>query len=93
MQIRKEVSQEAVTSANRMGVLPENIKVYPYVDRLDVLSRADVFITHCGMNSVSESLYMAKPMILYPQTHEQEAVARRLDLYIYIYYHCLMKTL
>jgi MGT family glycosyltransferase len=60
-----------------LGELPENIKVYPYVDQLDVLSKADAFITHCGMNSVSESLYMATPMILYPQTGEQQAVARR----------------
>ncbi|MDE7233078.1 MAG: glycosyl transferase, partial [Lachnospiraceae bacterium] len=60
-----------------LGTLPDNISVYPYVDQLDVLSRADVFITHCGMNSVSESLYMAAPMILYPQTGEQRAVARR----------------
>ena len=29
------------------------------------------------MNSVSESLYMATPMVLYAQTNEQEAVARR----------------
>ena len=29
------------------------------------------------MNSVSESLYMAAPMVLYPQTGEQAAVARR----------------
>jgi len=60
-----------------LGELPENIKVYPYVDQLDVLSKADAFITHCGMNSVSESLYMATPMVLYPQTGEQHAVARR----------------
>lgn len=60
-----------------LGVLPENIQVYPYVDQLAVLARADVFITHCGMNSVSESLYMAAPMVLYPQTGEQWAVARR----------------
>ena len=60
-----------------LGELPDNIKVEPYVDQLDVLSRADVFITHCGMNSVSESLYMATPMVLYAQTNEQEAVARR----------------
>lgn len=61
----------------KLGELPDNIQVYPYVDQLDVLSRADAFITHCGMNSVSESLYMATPMILYPQTGEQKAVARR----------------
>lgn len=59
------------------GKLPENIKVESYVDQLNVLSKADVFITHCGMNSVSESLYMATPMVLYAQTNEQEAVARR----------------
>ena len=60
-----------------LGDIPDNVQVYPYVDQLDVLSKADVFITHCGMNSVSESLYMATPMVLYPQTGEQQAVARR----------------
>ncbi|MCR4563627.1 MAG: glycosyl transferase [Clostridiales bacterium] len=60
-----------------LGELPENVKVFPYVDQLDILSKADAFITHCGMNSVSESLYMATPMVLYPQTGEQQAVARR----------------
>lgn len=60
-----------------LGELPERVKVYPYVDQLEILSRADTFITHCGMNSVSESLYMATPMLLYPQTSEQHAVARR----------------
>lgn len=61
----------------KLGVLPENVQVYPYVDQLAVLAKADVFITHCGMNSVSESLYMATPLTLYPQTGEQQAVARR----------------
>ena len=60
-----------------LGELPENIKVYDHVNQLDVLSKANAFITHCGMNSVSESLYMATPMVLYAQTNEQEAVARR----------------
>ena len=61
----------------KLGVPPENFRLQPYVNQLEVLSRADVFITHCGMNSVSESLYMAAPMVLYPQTGEQAAVARR----------------
>lgn len=60
-----------------LGDLPNNISIYPYVDQLEILSKASVFITHCGMNSVSESLYMATPMVLYPQTGEQQAVARR----------------
>lgn len=61
----------------KLGALPGNVQVYPYVDQLAVFAGADVFITHCGMNSVSESLYMAAPLVLYPQTGEQQAVARR----------------
>lgn len=64
-------------SREALGELPDNVQVFPYVDQLAILSKADAFITHCGMNSVSESLYMAAAMILYPQTSEQKAVARR----------------
>ena len=79
----KNLDADAVISCGNavnpeeLGDLPDNVRVYPSVDQLDILSRADAFITHCGMNSVSESLYMATPMILYPQTSEQKAVARR----------------
>ena len=62
-----------------LGELPENVQVFPYVDQLGVLAKTSVFITHCGMNSVSESLYMAAPAVLYPQTAEQQAVARRTE--------------
>lgn len=57
--------------------LTENVKVYSKVNQLEVLSKANVFLTHNGMNSTSESLYMATPMVLFPQTNEQRAVARR----------------
>lgn len=60
-----------------LGSLPSNVQVFRSVDQPEVLSRANVFLTHCGMNSVSESLYMATPMVLFPQTNEQRAVARR----------------
>lgn len=71
------ISHGKYMDPKKLGELPENVQAFPYVDQLEVLSRADVFITHCGMNSVSESLYMATPMVLYPQTSEQRAVARR----------------
>ena len=57
--------------------LPENITIQPYVDQLSVLAEASVFLTHCGMNSASEGLYMGVPEILFPLTGEEEAVARR----------------
>lgn len=71
------ISHGKYMDPKKLGELPDNVQAFPYVDQLEVLSRADVFINHCGMNSVSESLYMATPMVLYPQTSEQRAVSRR----------------
>ena len=34
-------------------------------------------MTHCGMNSVSESLYFEVPLVMIPQTPEQKGVAER----------------
>lgn len=59
--------------------LPANIEIYESVDQMAVLSISDVFITHCGMNSASEGLYYCVPLILFPQTSEQEAVAKRTE--------------
>ena len=64
-----------IVSTDEFGVLPENIEVYPCVDQIAVLKKADVFISHCGMNSVSESLYFEVPVICLPQTAEQKGVA------------------
>ncbi len=59
------------------GTLPEHVEVYPSVDQIAVLQKADVFLTHCGMNSVSEALYFGVPLALLPRTKEQEGVAER----------------
>ncbi len=59
--------------------LPENIQIYESVDQMAVLSIADAFITHCGMNSASEGLYFQVPLVLFPQTPEQGAVAKRVE--------------
>lgn len=60
-----------------LGQLPENILVFSHVDQIAVLQQADVFLSHCGMNSVSESLYCRVPLVLHPQTAEQGGVATR----------------
>ena len=59
------------------GTLPNNIEIYPTVDQIAVLEQADAFLTHCGMNSVSEALYFGVPLIMLPQTSEQKGVAAR----------------
>lgn len=60
-----------------LGALPENVSVYRQVDQIAVLDQADVFVSHCGMNSVSESLYFGVPLVMLPQTSEQKGVAHR----------------
>ena len=66
-----------LVSVEDFGKLPENISVYSHVDQIAVLEKADVFVSHCGMNSVSESLYFEVPLVMLPQTSEQKGVAER----------------
>lgn len=68
------------TNADHFDDLPENIQVHESVDQMAVLSIADAFITHCGMNSASEGLYFGVPLVLFPQTPEQDAVAKRAEV-------------
>ncbi len=65
------------TNTDHFDNVPENIQIYESVDQMAVLSISDAFITHCGMNSASEGLYFGVPLILFPQTPEQGAVAKR----------------
>ena len=65
-------------SIEQFGDLPQNISIFQNVDQIAVLEKADVFISHCGMNSASESLYYGVPLIMLPQTSEQSAVAERI---------------
>ena len=59
--------------------IPNNFIVKKHVDQIAVLEVSDVFITHCGMNSVSEALYYGIPLVLFPQTTEQKGVASRVE--------------
>ena len=67
------------TNTDHFDDLPENIQVHESVDQMAVLSIADAFITHCGMNSASEGLYYGVPLVIFPQTPEQDAVAKRTE--------------
>ena len=67
------------TNPEHLDHLPDNIQIYETVDQMAVLSIADAFITHCGMNSASEGLYFKVPLVLFPQTPEQGAVAKRTE--------------
>ena len=63
----------------KLGEIPNNFIVKKHVDQIAVLEITDVFVTHCGMNSVSEALYYGIPLVLFPQTTEQKGVANRVN--------------
>ena len=56
--------------------VPSNIRIFSSVPQTEVLKIADVFVTHGGMNSVSESLVYGKPMVVIPFTADQPVNAR-----------------
>lgn len=55
-----------------------NIYIYKFVDQLEVLSKASLFITHAGFNSIYEGLYFTVPMLMIPHIPEQHFNASRI---------------
>jgi MGT family glycosyltransferase len=62
-----------------LGKLPPNIYAYSFVPQLEVLSRADLFITHGGMNSVTEAIYFGVPMLVMPVINDQPINAAQVE--------------
>lgn len=61
-----------------LGRLPDNVRAYSFVPQMQVLSHADVFATHCGMNSVNEAIAYGVPMVAMPVMNDQPVNAARL---------------
>ena len=61
-----------------LGDLPGNVRAYSFVPQMQVLAHADVFATHCGMNSVNEALLQGVPMVCLPVKNDQPGNAARL---------------
>ncbi len=59
--------------------LPANFLIAPHVPQLEILSRADLFISHGGMNSTMESLSFGVPLVVVPQMWEQEMNGHRVQ--------------
>ena len=56
--------------------IPNNVHIYNFVPQLQVLKIADVFVTHGGMNSVSEALVCGTSMVVIPFVSDQPVNAR-----------------
>lgn len=54
-----------------------NVRVEPYVDQVEVLRQASVYVTHHGLNSTHEAVFHEVPMISSPLFGDQPALAAR----------------
>ncbi|WP_447038489.1 macrolide family glycosyltransferase [Streptomyces sp. DSM 118878] len=54
-----------------LGPLPLNVELHSAVPQLQVLARANAFLTHGGMGSTLEGLYFGVPMVAVPQGFDQ----------------------
>jgi MGT family glycosyltransferase len=73
------LSTGARVEIDALGEPPANVLVRAHVPQLEILRRASAFVTHGGMNSVSESLFNGVPVAVIPHMSEQEIVGRRVE--------------
>ena len=67
-----EKTYEKYSSSNT-----ERILFVPHTPQVEILKRAHLFITHAGMNSVSEAMQFGVPIICLPLSGDQPFVAWR----------------
>ena len=63
----------------KLGKLPENFIVRNHIPQIAVLKQASLFITHGGMNSVSEAMIHGVPMLVIPFVSDQPVNARQVE--------------
>ncbi len=64
---------------SRLKHIPENFVIRNRVPQIAVLKQASLFITHGGMNSVSESMLHGVPMVVIPFVSDQPVNARQVE--------------
>ena len=64
---------------SRLKHIPENFVIRNPVPQITVLKQASLFITHGGMNSVSEAMVSGVPMLVIPFVSDQPVNARQVE--------------
>lgn len=68
-----------LSTKNQLKNVPSNFHIYNHVPQTEVLKITDLFITHGGMNSVSEALVSNTPMLVIPFASDQFVNADRVE--------------
>ena len=65
--------------ATSLGTVPDHIHIRGHVDQLAALEQAAVFVSHGGMNSLSEALHAGVPLVLVPQANDQFPLSQLME--------------
>jgi UDP:flavonoid glycosyltransferase YjiC (YdhE family) len=63
------------------GPVPPHVVVVPSAPQLEVLARADVMVTHAGLNSVKECIFFGVPMVALPLGYDQPGNSARIEFH------------
>lgn len=61
--------------------IPSNIKIYDYVNQIDILKKVDLVITHGGAGTIKECICHEVPMLIVPSSYDQMGNASK------VHYH------
>ncbi len=71
------VSVASASVREALGALPAGVIAAVMPPQLTILDRAQLFVSHGGLNSVHEALWRGVPMVFHPQAADQPVVAAR----------------
>lgn len=60
------VKQEIFEEISKYAAIPLNFFFFTRVPQLEILQKADLFITHGGLGSIKEAIFFQVPMLVYP---------------------------
>jgi MGT family glycosyltransferase len=79
LDVQLVISHGGGLSAEQVARLPGDPLVVSYAPQLSLLARANLTLTHAGLNTVLDSLAHGVPLVAIPITYEQPAIARRVE--------------
>lgn len=65
----------ALPAAERAALALPGVTIVEMTDQWRALREADVFVTHCGLNSTHEAVFQSTPVLAYPFFWDQPALA------------------